>query len=203
MDRLNASTSLLITALPLDWNRQTVLHSRNRCGYTCRFSVCPPRRGEAEILCYWTQCLYLQEWFSSTEWFWRESMPREIMYFFCETSRVSYTEVPIHYFIQSTRFKHLIVCKTLCTKKSSTYGLVYKTEEISRAPGPLRYVQIASRGEKNCLLSCSIRGVLRKSWDPQEWTTGMDHVPWIHSFKGLVHLASLVFSWAEHGKVSS
>ena len=90
-------------------------------------------------------------------------MPREIMYFFCETSRVSYTEVPIRYFIRSTRFKHLIVCKTLCTKKSSTYGLVYNTKEISRAPGPLRYVQIASRGEKNCLRSCSMRALKHRS----------------------------------------
>lgn len=78
---------------------------------------------------------------------------------------MSYTEVPTHYFIQSTRFKHLIVCKTLCieTKKSSTYVLVYNTEEISRAPGPLRCVQIASRGEKNCLVSCSIRALKHRS----------------------------------------
>lgn len=74
--------------------------------------------------------------------------------------------------------------KTLCseTKKSSTYGLVYNTEEISRAPGPLRYVQIASRGEKNCLVSCSIRALKQRSAEvcsdragtlrsePLEWT---------------------------------
>lgn len=64
-------------------------------------------------------------------------------------------------------------------------GASLQVGKTSRAPGPLRYVQIASRGEKKSLVLLQHKGlgaqinrdVLRKSWGSQEWTTEVYRVP--------------------------